>query len=73
MYETFPGIPIFPALGNHESAPVNRLVIKLLCIVLVCYDPKKLRKSHQITMRNCMFLEKIQKQTNTFSVFHHHL
>ncbi|XP_034937352.1 sphingomyelin phosphodiesterase-like isoform X4 [Chelonus insularis] len=23
MAETFPGIPIFPALGNHESAPVN--------------------------------------------------
>lgn len=20
----FPNIPIFPALGNHESAPVNR-------------------------------------------------
>ena len=24
MFEMFPGIPIFPALGNHESAPVNR-------------------------------------------------
>lgn len=24
MSEKFPGIPIFPALGNHESAPVNR-------------------------------------------------
>lgn len=24
MSEMFPGIPIFPALGNHESAPVNR-------------------------------------------------
>lgn len=23
MAERFPGIPIFPALGNHESAPVN--------------------------------------------------
>nr|CAD7446823.1 unnamed protein product [Timema bartmani] len=23
MLQTFPGIPIFPALGNHESAPVN--------------------------------------------------
>ncbi|XP_044003284.1 sphingomyelin phosphodiesterase [Aphidius gifuensis] len=23
MIETFPGVPIFPALGNHESAPVN--------------------------------------------------
>ena len=23
MVETFPGIPIFPSLGNHESAPVN--------------------------------------------------
>nr|CAD7427774.1 unnamed protein product [Timema monikensis] len=23
MMQTFPGIPIFPALGNHESAPVN--------------------------------------------------
>ncbi|XP_072766860.1 sphingomyelin phosphodiesterase [Anoplolepis gracilipes] len=23
MVEMFPGIPIFPALGNHESAPVN--------------------------------------------------
>ncbi|XP_049544955.1 sphingomyelin phosphodiesterase isoform X2 [Anopheles darlingi] len=23
MTEKFPGIPIFPALGNHESAPVN--------------------------------------------------
>ncbi|XP_057330103.1 sphingomyelin phosphodiesterase isoform X2 [Microplitis mediator] len=23
MAETFPGVPIFPALGNHESAPVN--------------------------------------------------
>lgn len=23
MAEKFPGIPIFPALGNHESAPVN--------------------------------------------------
>ncbi|PNF24994.1 hypothetical protein B7P43_G07965 [Cryptotermes secundus] len=23
LTETFPGIPIFPALGNHESAPVN--------------------------------------------------
>ncbi|XP_034650658.1 sphingomyelin phosphodiesterase isoform X1 [Drosophila subobscura] len=23
MVEKFPGIPIFPALGNHESAPVN--------------------------------------------------
>lgn len=26
MVEMFPGIPIFPALGNHESAPVNRYV-----------------------------------------------
>lgn len=26
MTEMFPGIPIFPALGNHESAPVNRYV-----------------------------------------------
>lgn len=24
MSEKFPGVPIFPALGNHESAPVNR-------------------------------------------------
>lgn len=24
LIEMFPGIPIFPALGNHESAPVNR-------------------------------------------------
>lgn len=24
MSEIFPGAPIFPALGNHESAPVNR-------------------------------------------------
>jgi sphingomyelin phosphodiesterase len=24
MSENFPGIPIFPSLGNHESAPVNR-------------------------------------------------
>lgn len=24
MYATFPNVPIFPALGNHESAPVNR-------------------------------------------------
>lgn len=23
LAEVFPGIPIFPALGNHESAPVN--------------------------------------------------
>ncbi|XP_031627934.1 sphingomyelin phosphodiesterase isoform X2 [Contarinia nasturtii] len=23
MSEKFPGVPIFPALGNHESAPVN--------------------------------------------------
>ncbi|XP_073991231.1 sphingomyelin phosphodiesterase isoform X2 [Rhodnius prolixus] len=23
MVKTFPGIPIFPALGNHEAAPVN--------------------------------------------------
>ncbi|CRK91825.1 CLUMA_CG005448, isoform B [Clunio marinus] len=23
MSEMFPGVPIFPALGNHESAPVN--------------------------------------------------
>ncbi|KAK9876806.1 hypothetical protein WA026_015044 [Henosepilachna vigintioctopunctata] len=23
MYATFPNVPIFPALGNHESAPVN--------------------------------------------------
>lgn len=23
LTDTFPGIPIFPALGNHESAPVN--------------------------------------------------
>ena len=23
LIEMFPGIPIFPALGNHESAPVN--------------------------------------------------
>lgn len=23
MSEIFPGVPIFPALGNHESAPVN--------------------------------------------------
>lgn len=23
MIEKFPGVPIFPALGNHESAPVN--------------------------------------------------
>lgn len=22
--DMFPGVPIFPALGNHESAPVNR-------------------------------------------------
>jgi hypothetical protein len=26
LTKTFPGIPIFPALGNHESAPVNRYV-----------------------------------------------
>ena len=26
LTNTFPGIPIFPALGNHESAPVNRCV-----------------------------------------------
>lgn len=26
MVEMFPGIPIFPALGNHESAPVNRYI-----------------------------------------------
>lgn len=26
MIEMFPGIPIFPALGNHESAPVNRYI-----------------------------------------------
>jgi hypothetical protein len=26
LTDTFPGIPIFPALGNHESAPVNRCV-----------------------------------------------
>lgn len=24
MSDMFPGVPIFPALGNHESAPVNR-------------------------------------------------
>nr|XP_022905481.1 sphingomyelin phosphodiesterase-like isoform X2 [Onthophagus taurus] len=24
MSDTFPNVPIFPALGNHESAPVNR-------------------------------------------------
>lgn len=24
MIEHFPKVPIFPALGNHESAPVNR-------------------------------------------------
>jgi sphingomyelin phosphodiesterase len=24
MTEKFPGVPIFPSLGNHESAPVNR-------------------------------------------------
>lgn len=24
MVEMFPGIPIFPSLGNHETAPVNR-------------------------------------------------
>lgn len=24
MSDIFPGAPIFPALGNHESAPVNR-------------------------------------------------
>lgn len=24
MLEMFPKIPIFPSLGNHESAPVNR-------------------------------------------------
>ncbi|XP_031785987.1 sphingomyelin phosphodiesterase isoform X4 [Nasonia vitripennis] len=23
MVKTFPGVPIFPSLGNHESAPVN--------------------------------------------------
>ncbi|XP_049780611.1 sphingomyelin phosphodiesterase isoform X2 [Schistocerca cancellata] len=23
LLKTFPGVPIFPALGNHESAPVN--------------------------------------------------
>ena len=26
MIEMFPGIPIFPALGNHESSPVNRYI-----------------------------------------------
>lgn len=26
MAQLFPGIPIFPALGNHEAAPVNRFV-----------------------------------------------
>lgn len=24
--DMFPGVPIFPALGNHESAPVNRYI-----------------------------------------------
>lgn len=24
MTEKFPNVPIFPALGNHESSPVNR-------------------------------------------------
>lgn len=24
MSDMFPGVPIFPALGNHESSPVNR-------------------------------------------------
>lgn len=24
MLDTFPGVPIFPALGNHEAVPVNR-------------------------------------------------
>lgn len=24
MSDMFPGVPIFPALGNHEAAPVNR-------------------------------------------------
>lgn len=28
MSEKFPGIPIFPALGNHESSPVNRFVVE---------------------------------------------
>ncbi|KAJ8912496.1 hypothetical protein NQ315_004003, partial [Exocentrus adspersus] len=27
MSDTFPGAPIFPALGNHESAPVNRQML----------------------------------------------
>lgn len=26
MSDMFPGVPIFPALGNHESSPVNRYV-----------------------------------------------
>lgn len=26
MSSMFPGIPIFPALGNHEAAPVNRYI-----------------------------------------------
>lgn len=29
MVDMFPGIPIFPALGNHESAPVNRYTLYL--------------------------------------------
>ncbi|KYN21098.1 hypothetical protein ALC57_06543 [Trachymyrmex cornetzi] len=29
MVKMFPGIPIFPALGNHESAPVNRYIRKM--------------------------------------------
>ncbi len=24
LRETFPNTPVFPSLGNHESAPVNR-------------------------------------------------
>lgn len=27
--QTFPNIPIFPALGNHESVPVNRYALEL--------------------------------------------
>lgn len=32
---TFPGIPIFPALGNHETAPVNRYFSLITYIIYI--------------------------------------
>lgn len=27
IFRTFPNVPVFPSLGNHEAVPVNRYVV----------------------------------------------